>query len=363
MDKGEVGLLLRQLVSIDGPSGAEAPVSSTVRALCAPYAPDISVDVMGSVIAHRQGGNGGNGKGTVGRVMLAAHMDEIGLMVTKIEDSFLHVARTGGVEPRNLIAQEVTVYPTGTGAERFPGGLPGYIGARPPHVLAPEDQEKVVPLADLRVDVGFSAEGLVRVGDRVVVRGPYTELMGGRVATKALDNRASVTAMVATLGYLAGSQHSWDVYAVATVQEEVGLKGAATSSFAVNPDIAVAIDVTHGDMPGVDDSETAAMDKGPVIAWGPNLHPALVKRLRATAEDLEMEYVDEPIPGRSGTDAWAIQMARAGVPSGLVSIPVRYMHSPVEMVVLADIDRVARLLAAFISRLDGAFLATLPEEV
>jgi endoglucanase len=147
------------------------------------------------------------------------------------------------------------------------------------------------------------------------------------------------------------------------VQEEVGLKGAGTSAFGVDPDVAVAIDVTFGDTPGVDENATVAMDDGPAIAWGPNLHPGVVRVLREAADALEIHYNLEPAPGPSGTDAWSVQMLRAGIPTGLVSIPVRYMHSVVETVAVADIDRTARLLASFISRLDDTFLAGLPEEV
>jgi endoglucanase len=296
--------------------------------------------------------------------MLAAHMDEIGLIVTRVEGSFLHVGRVGGIDPRSILGQEVTVYPTGPGSDRYPEGLPGYVGSRPPHVLSEGERSKVVPLQDLRVDLGFPVEaGLVHVGDRIAIRGPYTELLNGRITTKALDDRACVAAMLGALGYLAQMQHSWDVYAIATVQEEIGSKGATTAAFGVAPDVAVAIDVTFADTPGLNDSETVEMDKGPAVAWGPNLHPGVVKKLRQSAEAIELSYVTEPVPGHSGTDAWPIQVSREGIPTGLVSIPIRYMHSAVEMAALADVDRTARLLASFISQLDDAFLAGLPEEV
>ncbi len=362
MDKAGIGQMLRQLVAVDGPSGVEAAVAELVRSLAAPHVAELRVDALGNLIALRRGA-----EPAPGRVMLAAHMDEIGLIVTKVDAGFLHVARVGGVDPRAALGQEVTVYPTGPGAERFPAGLPGYIGSRPPHVLTADEREKVIPLRDLRVDLGlppdFFAGGIVRVGDRVALRGPYTELLNGRVATKSLDNRASVTAMLGALAYLADMRHTWDVCAVATVQEEIGLRGAATSAFGVAPDLAIAIDVTFGETPGLNSDETVEMDHGPTIGWGPNLHPGVVKRLREVADALEIPYVDEPLPGASGTDAWAVQVARAGIPTGLLSIPVRYMHSTVETVVLADIDRTARLLAAFISRLDEALVAALQEEV
>ena len=362
MDKTAIGQMLRRLATADGPSGGEHAVAGLVQSLAQEYVTEVSVDPLGSVIARRPGA-----AAAPGRIMLAAHMDEIGLIVTRVDEGFLHVARVGGVDPRGLLGQEVTLFPTGPGAERYPDGLSGYIGSRPPHVLSAAERTQVIPLRDLRVDLGrpahFFADGLVRVGDRVAIRGPYTELLNGRVATKSLDNRASVAAMLGALGYLAAMRHSWDVYAVATVQEEIGLRGAATSAFGVAPDLAVAIDVTFGETPGVGSEQTVEMDKGPAIAWGPNLHPGVVKRLRAVADALEIPYVTEPCPGASGTDAWAVQVTRAGIPTGLLSIPIRYMHSTVETVVLADIDRTARLLAAFIAGLDAGFVASLAEEV
>lgn len=364
MDKTQISELLRRLTAADGLSGSEGSVAALVRswALDGGYAAEAQTDALGSVILRRRGA-----AEPPGRIMLAAHMDEIGLIVTKVDGGFLHVSKVGGIDPRSVLGQEVTVYPTGPGAEAYPDGLPGYVGSRPPHVLTAAERDQVIPLSDLRVDLGrppaFFERGLVRVGDRVAIKGPYTELLAGRIAAKALDNRASVAAMLGALGYLAGMQHSWDVYAVATVQEEIGLRGAKTSAFGLAPDLAIAIDVTFGETPGLNGRETVAMDKGPAIGWGPNLHPGIVKRLRETADALEIPTVTEALPGASGTDAWAVQVTRAGVPTGLVSIPIRYMHSAVETVVVADIDRAARLMAAFISRLDAAILAALAEEV
>lgn len=358
MDKNKIAELLKRLVAADGPSGVEAPVAAVVQELALELAPEVRVDAMGSVILRKPGA-----ENPPGRIMLAAHLDEIGLIVTKVEAGFLHIAKVGGVDPRALVGQEVTVYPTGPGAEQYPHGLRGYIGGRPPHMLSDAERKKAIPLADLRIDLGLQAAPMVQVGDRAVVRGPYRELLAGRVAAKALDNRAGVAAMLAALGYLAGMKHDWDVFAVATAQEEVGLFGALTSAFGVAPDIAVALDVTFGATPGLKETETVPMDKGPAIGWGPNMHPGIVKRLRAAGDALEIPYVNEPIPGGSGTDGWAIQVTRAGIPTGLVSIPIRYMHSPVETVALADIDRAGRLLAAFIGRLDATVLASLPEEV
>jgi tetrahedral aminopeptidase len=362
MDKNAIGGMLRSLVEVDGPSGMEGRVASLVRSLTIDLAHEARNDALGNTILLRRGQGA-----PANRIMLAAHIDEIGLIVTKIDGSFLHVGRVGGVVPSAVAGGAVTVYPTGPGSEAFHAGLAACLGARPPHVLTAEQREKPLELRDLRVDLGrppaFLESGIVRIGDRVVPCGPYTELLGGRVASKALDDRAGVAAMLGALGYLSEMRHSWDVLAVATVQEEIGLRGAVTSAYGVAPDVAIAIDVTFADTPGVDESETVAMDCGPAIGWGPNLHPGVVRKLREVAEALEIPYVTECLPGASGTDAWALQVSREGIPTGLISLPIRYMHATTELAALADVDRAARLLASFIGRLDGAFLPHLAEEV
>jgi tetrahedral aminopeptidase len=367
MNKARITEILKQLTAVDAPSGAEWRAEELIRTLVPDgsspgKAAETRVDALGNLIARVPGA-----ESPPGRVMLAAHMDEIGLIVTKIEQGFLHVAKVGGVEPRSALGQEVTVYPSGPGSEAYPDGLPGYVGSRPPHILSDEERKKVTPMGSLRVDLGrppeFFAGGIVRVGDRVTIRGPHTELLGGRLATKALDNRASVAVMLGALGYLASMHHTWDVYAVATVQEEVGLRGATTAAFGVAPDIAVALDVTFGETPGVGSGETFPMGKGPTIGIGPNLHPGIVRRLREAADELEIPFALEALPTNSGTDAWAIQVTQEGIPTGLLSVPIRYMHSTVETVVLDDLDRAARLLAAFIARLDERTLEGLADDL
>lgn len=368
MDKARITDILKQLTAADGPTGAEVKVAQLVKTLAGDTVAETRIDALGNLIARRPATfHPPNGRTPNGRIMLAAHMDEIGLVVTKVDQGFLHVARVGGVDPRSLLGQEVTVYPSGPGSDAYPDGLPGYIGSRPPHLLSEEERKKVIPMGDLRVDLGlppaFFTGGIVRVGDRIVWRGPATELLDGRLATKALDDRACVAVMLGALGYLAGMSHTWDVLAVATVQEEIGLRGAMTAAFGVAPDLAIALDVTFAHTPGVSEDETFPMDHGPTIGVGPNLHPGVVKRLRQVADDLEIPFSIEPMAGPTGTDAWAIQVTQEGVPTGLLSVPVRYMHSSVETVAVADIDRTARLLAAFIARLDGNTLAGLAEDL
>jgi len=256
----------------------------------------------------------------------------------------------GGFDPRVLLGQEVLVHGRQT--------LPGIIGSRPPHVLSQEERTRPVPLEEMFIDVGLSeqsAREVVQTGDVVTLHRSFLEFKAkgnGRLVTgKALDDRAAVALLVLVLDALAGLRHTWDVYAVATVQEEVGLRGAITSAYGVAPDLAIAIDVTQGDTPGVSEVETMKVGGGPAIGFGPNIHPAVFDRLVQTAKTYEITHQIEPIPGASGTDAWAIQVTREGIPTGLVSLPLRYMHTVVETGALSDLERAARLLSLFIAGL------------
>jgi putative aminopeptidase FrvX len=297
--------------------------------------------------------------------MLAAHMDEIGLMVSGVEEGFLRVAAVGGVDGRLLVSQPVTVHSTGDGFH----DLPGVVVSVPPHLLSDQERKKIVPLEKLFVDVGLpqdQVEQMVHVGDLISFRQETLELKGGLITGKAMDNRVSVAAAILCLEQLNGMHHNWDVYAVATVQEEVGLKGALTSAFGVNPDVAIAIDVTWAEQSGTPQEQTFPTGKGPTIGIGPNFHPALHQALVETAQAQEIPHHIEPAPGSSGTDAWAIQVSREGVPTALLGIPERYMHSPVEVIAVKDVERTSRLLAHFIASLAPDFLDTLtlhPEPV
>ncbi|HID85834.1 MAG TPA: M42 family peptidase [Anaerolineae bacterium] len=347
----DIKSLLKKLCEASGVSGYEAEVRELVTAEFKPYADEVRVDRMGSVIALKRGHPAGDHRPTI---MLAGHMDEIGLIVSKIEKGFLHFTTVGGFDPRVLLGQEVVVH------GRRP--LPGIIGSRPPHVLPPEEREKVIEMEKLFMDVGLPEEEVgqwVQVGDLATIRRDLVELQGDRVAGKALDDRAGVATVLACFHHLASLRHTWDVYGVATVQEEMGLKGAMTSAYGLAPDVGVAIDVTFGDMPGLPEAETLALGKGPAIAFGPNIHPKLHEKLVEVAEAQEIPYQVEPVPGRSGTDAWAIQVTREGIPTALIGIPLRYMHTSVETVSVKDIERAGRLLAGFIAQLDEAFLDSL----
>lgn len=339
----DIGALMRDLSEASGVSGYEMAVRARVEEALRPYVDELRSDTMGNLIGLKRGAGPEPRK----KVMLAGHMDEIGLIVTQIEKGFLHFTEVGGYDVRVLPGQEVVVH----AAEP----LPGIIGARPPHVLTPEERERVPKMDELLVDVGLPPDEVasrVRVGDLITLRAPMLTLRNERVAGKAFDDRASVACIVVCLEELTRLRHTWDVYAVATVQEEVGMRGAITSTYGIFPDIGIALDVTFADMPGTSDLDTIEMGKGPGIILGPNIHPRVYEALVETARRNEIPFQVVAEPGPTGTDAWAMQITRSGVPTGLLGVPVRYMHNPVEMLDLNDIRRCGRLLALTIARLD-----------
>ena len=344
--------LLRDLSEASGISGYEGEVREVAHKAFEPYADAIRTDALGNLICLKKGTRA---EGIPARaIMLAAHTDEIGFMVIGYEGSFLRVARVGGVDVRTVLGQEVVVH-----GIRPLGGI---IGSRPPHVLPVEQRQDAVPLDKLFIDVGL-AEGplkeAVKVGDLVTMRRDFLELAEGYVSGKGLDDRAGVAALILCLEQLKGMQHTWDVYAVATTQEEVGLRGALVSAYGVAPDIAIAVDVGFGAQQGVGENESITMDGGPSICKGPNIHPLMEERLARVAKEQEIPYQFEVASGATGTDTWAIQVAREGIPSALLSIPLRYMHTSVETACTRDVVRTARLMALFIAGCDEAFAGSL----
>lgn len=347
---------LRRLSQAPGPSGHEGRAGRALAEMLEPLVDRVATDRVGSVVAFKRA----NARKPSGRkVLLAAHLDEIGLMVTEIESGgYLRFTQIGGFDPRVLLGQEVLVHP-GSNPNLE---LPGVIGAKPPHYQSPSEKEAVIPMADLYIDLGLSerkTRSLVAVGDAVTLCGRLAELHGGRVSAKAMDDRACLAGLIRALALLGAMRFSWDIYAVATAQEEAGLGflGAASSAFRIRPDLAIVLDVAHADMPLAPEHKTFSLGKGPVIAIGPNIHPAISERLIQTSRRLEIPFQIEPLAGNSGTDAADIQVAGSGIPTGLVGVPVRYMHTPVETASLADIDRLSRLLASFICDLGSIDLS------
>ena len=343
----EIVPFLRSLSEASGVSGYEDQVRDLVRETFATISDELRTDAMGSVIALKRG----RGKEPRRRIMLAGHMDEIGLMVTMLEKGFLHFTQVGGFDVRTLVGQEVVVH-----GRR---DLPGVIGNRPPHVLSPEERKKPVPMEELFIDVGLKQEALeelVRVGDLVTLRRPFVELENGRVSGKAFDDRAAVVAIAVCLDELQALHHEWDVFGVATVQEEVGLRGALTSTYGIAPDLGIAVDVGYGKQPGVSEEFSIDIGKGPSLAIGPNIHPVLFSEMKRVADEFEIPVQVDVEPRGTGSDADAIHMTREGIPTILLSIPLRNMHTPIETLSVQDVVRTGRLMARFIASLDEGFM-------
>jgi len=338
---------LKQMISVSGLSGYEAPVARIIADAWQPLVTRIEIGRLGGV----HGLKSGVGSEPRPSILIATHMDAVGLLVTRIKDGFLHFTRIGGIDRRILPGQLVLVH----GQE----DLPGVIVQPPASLLPPEIGNNPVPMDYLLIDTGLPParlEKLVKIGDTVSFAQPPLELTGDSLAGHTLDNRASVAALTFCLQELQQRIHSWDVGAVATVQEEITTAGAKTSAYQIHPDMAVVIDVTFAKGPGASDYNTFQLGRGPTLCWGPNIHPYLYKTFKETAERIEIPYQIEPMAGNSGTDAIAIQISNEGIPCIVIGIPLRYMHTPVEMVSLKDIRRVGRLLAEFITHLDVDYL-------
>ncbi len=345
--------LIKTLSERPGPAGRETATRQTLETLWRPMTDEMRTDAMGNLIALQRG----IGPEPRHALMIAAHMDEIGLIVTGIENGFVRAHGLGGTDRRLLLGLEVDIHGR--------TNLPGIIGSRPPHVLSAAERRRVQPWHEVFIDLGLPAdevESQVRVGDHVTIHQETQKLRNDRIAAKALDNRASVAALTLSLETLNTRQHTWDVYAVATVQEEVGVKGAITSAYSVDPDLAIALDVTFAKQYNDKRAGTFELGEGPALGIGPNIHPAVLRLLQEAAKAHEISVTLEPLPGSSGTDAWGIQVAREGIPTGLISIPVRYMHQPIETAALVDIERTARLLTAVITRLSPEFHASWEDE-
>jgi len=352
---------LKELISAPGLSGYEDPAARIIEKRWRPLVNEISRGGLGSLHGFRRATlKFDTGKPTPS-VMIVTHMDAIGLMVTGIEAGFLRITSVGGVDPRILPGQQVEVH-TSRGGLRDNEDEAPLVGVvvQPPNRLLPDEVEQgPLPLEYLLVDTGLPARKvneLVQVGDVVSFAQAPLELSGETLAGHTLDNRASVAALTVCLDELLFHPHAWDVWAVASTQEEVGAKGAYTSAFEIRPTMAIAVDVTWAKGPGASDWSTFPLGKGPTIVMGPNIHPGLHKAMQRLADGLEIPYALEYTPTHSGTDGYATQVAMEGIPTLVMGIPLRYMHTPVEVVAVKDIERLGRLLAEFISGLAPDFM-------
>ena len=334
---------LKNLLSIPGPSGYEGVAAKAWRTEAEKFA-EVRGDRMGNSFATLNAG------GTP-RVMLSGHIDEIGLMITHVEDGgLLRFQGVGGWDPQVLVGQRVLV-------QTKDGQVPGVIGKKAIHVMEPDERKKVSEIKSLWIDIGAKdgdeAKERVRVGDVAVIDQDVLELPNGRISSRSLDNRMGAFVVLEALRLLSEeeSELAAEVVAVASVQEEIGLYGARGAAFGLDPDAAIAVDVTHAtDTPGIPKNEHGdhALGSGPVITRAANLSPVVTDGLIDTAEGEGISYTLEADSRSTSTDADAIQFTREGIATGLVSAPNRYMHSPNETVALEDLTNCARLIAAYI---------------
>jgi putative aminopeptidase FrvX len=336
---------LEKLSNACGVTGREEQVRNIMVQLMTPYVDEIQVDRLENVIGIKKG------KAKSPKIMLAAHMDEVGLMVkTVTKDGFLQFSKMGGIDDRILPAQKVVVYTK-------KGQLSGIVGSKPPHIQKEEERKKIITFDDLFIDIGAEnkEEALklgISLGDVIAFDIKYVNLGKGVSIGKAFDNRAGCLTMVEALKLL--SQTDCTICAVGTVQEEVGLRGAAAAAFGVDPDLALALDVTiAGDVPGVREFDTSVkMGKGPALTISDSgliTHPKVLRWLIETAEEEKIPFQLES--GLLGsTDAARISITRQGIPCGNISIATRYIHSPVGMLNLKDIENSAKLTAAAIQK-------------
>lgn len=331
---------LESLCVLGGPSGYETNVVNRAAELMKPLVNEVSVDRLGNVIGVRR-----CGKRNAKRLLLDAHLDEIGLIVTGIEEGFLRFASIGGVDPRMLSARELTILTK-------PKPFFGVVACLPPHVQTAADHDKSVSIEDLRVDVGLTqdeAEKAIPIGTPMVYREGCFRLAGDQVCGKSLDDRSCFTVLLRTAELLKESELDVDLYLMGSTREEVSGTGAIVGTNAVNPDWCVATDVTFGITPGISEDEVSCkVHGGPAIGVGPNMTWTLTDRMESKARALNIPYQLEVMEGHTGTNGWHMQICLEGIPTSVVSLPLKYMHSPIEVVSLEDMEQMARLLAAFV---------------
>lgn len=347
--KKETVDFLENYVNTISPSGFEDQAAEIWKKEAEEFADEVKGDLHGNSFAVVN-------KGGSPRVMLAGHTDEIGLMVTQItDDGYLFFTTIGGWDNQVMPGQRVRV--RGKNEEVI-----GVVGRKPIHLLEEEEQKKVVKTEDLWIDMGVEnkeeAEKLVEVGSAGVLDYSFTRLQGDVVAARGFDDKSGGFVVLEAARKLAKLNPQAEVHAVATVQEEIGLRGAQTSAFGINPDIGIAVDVSFAtDTPSMDKEKRkvgeAELNAGPLLSKGPNINPVLFRKMVQIAEKNDIPYQITGAPGGTGTDANAIQLTRGGVATGLVSVPNRYMHSPCEVVSLSDLDHIIDLLASTVNEVEG----------
>ena len=335
--------LIKKLSGLEGISGFEYRINREIEKLVSPYCDEARVDALGNVIAVKY-----SGKQNAKKLLIEAHTDEIGLMVKNIDEKgFITVVTVGGIDPRILPAMEVVIH----GKK----DVKAVVAAKSPHIMSDGEGKKAVSIENVVIDTGLTAEEVkkyISVGDSITFSIRAKELADGQLTGKSLDDRASVAVLLDVMKNISKMQIPVDVYAVFAVQEEVGGFGAMTAGFSIYPDFAIAIDVCHGITP--DNSYCAyEIGGGAVITLGPNIHPKMYELLMNTAKKHNIKFQTDVDGGNTGTDAWQLQVIREGIPTGLLSIPLKYMHTVVEMVSVSDVVAVSELVTGFIGELSG----------
>lgn len=339
--------LIKYLTSLRGVSGCEYRFSDALSDIFSKYCDEVKTDALGNVIGVKRS------KIASGQsVMIEAHTDEIGLMVTQIDDrGFVRFTAVGGIDARILPAKQVVIH----GSE----DVVGVIGAKPPHITTAAEQNKALEFKDLYIDTGYDAEKLrqiVSVGDTVTFDAKFYELGKRFISTKSQDDRTGVAVLVMVMERLKNISLPFDVYYCACVQEEVGRRGALTAAYGINPTFAIAVDVCHASTPDAS-ADTFKSGSGTVVSKGPNIHPILVQNVLDCMDENNIDYSIDVDGGDTGTDAWAIQTARCGIPTLLFSLPLRYMHTMVETVNIDDVKATASAISTFLSQTEDAEVA------
>lgn len=322
-------------------SGYEYKLNDDIISTFETYVDQVWIDNLGSIIMLKKGLNNHSNL----KIMISAHMDEIGLMVKYIENNgFIRFTNIGGIDPRTILGQEVVIH----GRK----DLFGIIGSKPPHLQEPLEVHKAIKMEEMIIDIGYTkeeAEKLINIGDPITINRNFKTLQGSRLMGKSLDDKAGIGTMYECIKELSNINHEADIYFVATVQEEVGIRGALTSTYKINPDIGIAIDVGFGWTPELSKSDTIDMGKGPGITIGGNIHSGLRDNMVEIAKEYNIPFQYEIEPGPTGTDGRAMQITREGIPTLCLSIPLRYMHTSVEVIDMDDLKNTAKLLAFFVA--------------
>ena len=333
----DIRQVLEKLCGCTAPSGFERPAAEAAKELLTPLMDEVSIDRMGNVIGVRR-----CGRPDAKKLLLDAHLDEIGLMVTGMEGGFLRFRAIGGVDPRMLPNREVWVLTQPP--------LPGIITCQSAHNHDGDAENKSVPISELLIDVGLSqaqVEARIPVGTPVVYRGSCFPLGEEQICGKALDDRSCFTVLLRTMELLADKDLDVDVYVMGSTREEVSAVGAAVGAWAVCPDCCVAVDVTHGRTPDGQVERTFELGKGPAVGVGPNMTRWMTGRMLDKAAKRGIPYQQEIMTGHTGTNGWEMQISREGVATSVLSLPLKYMHTPIETLSLTDLEQTAALLAAF----------------